>query len=57
MNIGDGIDYHQRFSENVGDLIQDTLELLEKRESTLNQLTTTLKTLQEVGFGVYLDKK
>ena len=31
MNIGDGIDYHQRFSENVGDLIQDTLELLEKR--------------------------
>ena len=31
VNIGDGIDYHQRFSENVGDLIQDTLELLEKR--------------------------
>ena len=22
VNIGDGIDYHQRFSENVGDLIQ-----------------------------------
>ena len=22
MNSGDGIDYHQRFSENVGDLIQ-----------------------------------
>ena len=22
MNSGDGIDYHQRFSENIGDLIQ-----------------------------------
>ena len=22
VNIGDGIDYHQRFSENVGDLIR-----------------------------------
>ena len=47
MNIGDGIDYHQRHTENVGDLIQvrlnlsrtelidphpqETLELLEKR--------------------------
>ena len=31
VNVGDGIDYHQRFHENVGDLIQDTLEVLEKR--------------------------
>lgn len=31
MNVGDGIDYHQRFHENVGDLIQETLEVLEKR--------------------------
>ena len=31
MNSGDGIDYHQRFHENLGDLIQETLELLEKR--------------------------
>ena len=31
MNCGDGIDYHQRFQENIGDLIQDTLEILEKR--------------------------
>ena len=22
MNSGDGIDYHQRFGENIGDLIQ-----------------------------------
>ena len=31
VNVGDGIDYHQRFHENVGDLIQETLEVLEKR--------------------------
>jgi len=31
LNIGDGIDYHQRHTENVGDLIQETLELMEKR--------------------------
>ena len=31
MNSGDGIDYHQRYEENLGDLIQSTLELLEKR--------------------------
>jgi hypothetical protein len=31
LNSGDGIDYHQRFGENIGDLIQDTLELLERR--------------------------
>ena len=31
LNSGDGIDYHQRYQENVGDLIQDTLEVLEKR--------------------------
>ncbi|TRY76855.1 hypothetical protein TCAL_03526, partial [Tigriopus californicus] len=31
LNSGDGIDYHQRFHENIGDLIQETLEILEKR--------------------------
>ena len=31
VNSGDGIDYHQRFHENIGDLIQETLEVLEKR--------------------------
>ena len=31
VNIGERIDYHQRFHENIGDLIQDTLEVLEKR--------------------------
>ena len=31
VNIGEKIDYHQRFHENIGDLIQDTLEVLEKR--------------------------
>jgi hypothetical protein len=31
VNVGDSIDYHQRFHENVGDLIQETLEVLEKR--------------------------
>lgn len=31
INSGDGIDYHQRFHENVGDLIQETLEILERR--------------------------
>jgi hypothetical protein len=31
VNYGDGIDYHQRFDENVGDLIEETLQLLERR--------------------------
>ncbi|XP_071750229.1 LOW QUALITY PROTEIN: parkin coregulated gene protein homolog [Lepeophtheirus salmonis] len=31
VNIGDSIDYHQRFEENLGDLIQETLELMERR--------------------------
>ena len=31
VNTGDGIDYHQRHQENIGDLIQETLEILEKR--------------------------
>jgi len=31
LNTGDGIDYHQRYQENIGDLIQETLEILEKR--------------------------
>lgn len=31
LNVGDAIDYHQRFHTNVGDLIQETLEVLEKR--------------------------
>ena len=31
VNTGDGIDYHQRFQENIGDLIQEPLEILEKR--------------------------
>ena len=31
VNTGDGIDYHQRYQENIGDLIQETLEILEKR--------------------------
>jgi hypothetical protein len=30
LNIGDGIDYHQRKQENIGELIQDTLEILEQ---------------------------
>ena len=30
MNCGDGIDYSQRKRENVGDLIQETLEVLER---------------------------
>lgn len=29
-NIGDKIDYSQRKNENLSDLIQDTLEILEK---------------------------
>ncbi len=29
VNIGDHIDYSQRKNENIGDLIQSTLELLE----------------------------
>ncbi|RDD46859.1 Parkin coregulated gene protein-like protein [Trichoplax sp. H2] len=31
MNIGDGIDYGQQKRENIGDLINETLEELEKR--------------------------
>ena len=30
INSGDGIDYSQQKRENVGDLIQETLEALEK---------------------------
>jgi hypothetical protein len=30
VNIGDQIDYGQRKKENLGDLIMETLELLEK---------------------------
>lgn len=30
INTGDGIDYSQRKRENVGDLIQETLEMLER---------------------------
>jgi hypothetical protein len=30
-NLGDGIEYSQRRLNNLGDLIQDTLELLERR--------------------------
>ena len=30
MNIGDKIDYGQRKNENLSDLIQETLEVLEK---------------------------
>lgn len=30
MNIGDKIDYAQKLNKNLGDLIQETLELFEK---------------------------
>lgn len=30
-NLGDGIEYGQRRMANIGDLIQETLELLERR--------------------------
>ena len=30
VNIGDGIDYHQSHEDNLGDLIQETLELFER---------------------------
>jgi len=30
VNSGDGIDYSQRKRENLGDLIQETLEVLER---------------------------
>ena len=30
MNCGDSIDYGQRKQENVGDCIEETLEILEK---------------------------
>lgn len=30
VNIGDGIDYSQQKRENIGDLIQETLEAFEK---------------------------
>ena len=30
MNSGDGIDYAQQKKENIGDLIDETLELFEK---------------------------
>lgn len=31
MNSGDGIDYSQQKRENIGDLVQETLEHFEKR--------------------------
>ena len=30
VNIGDKIDYGQRYNTRIGELIQDTLEILEK---------------------------
>lgn len=30
MNTGDGIDYAQQRDENIGDLVQQTLEILER---------------------------
>lgn len=30
MNCGDAIDYAQQKKENIGDLVQETLEILEK---------------------------
>ena len=30
VNFGDGIDYGQQKKQNLGDLIQETLEILEK---------------------------
>lgn len=30
MNCGDGIDYSQQKRENIGDLVQETLEVLER---------------------------
>lgn len=30
-NLGDGIEYSQRRMSNLGDLIQDTLEMLERK--------------------------
>ena len=29
-NLGDGIDYSQKNNDNVGDMIQETLELMER---------------------------
>jgi len=36
LNIGDQIDYGQRKNRNVGELIQDTLEMLETKNSYQN---------------------
>jgi hypothetical protein len=36
QNLGDGIDYRQRKKINIGDLIQETLELFEQTGGEVN---------------------
>ncbi len=38
INIGDKIDYGQRKKKNLGDLIQETLEIMEMNGGEVNQI-------------------
>ena len=40
LNSGDGIDYSQQKRENIGDLVQETLEALEKRGGPMRSSTS-----------------
>jgi hypothetical protein len=53
-NLGDGIEYGQRRMANLGDLIQDTLELLERRggEDAFINIKYLIPTYQSVCLGV-----
>ena len=59
VNVGDSIDYHQRFHENVGDLIQETLEVLKKPFVSIeNQLQcdqTNISKMTKIDFNQFFN--
>lgn len=52
-NLGDGIEYNQRRSANVGDLIQETLEMLERKggDDAFINIKYLIPTYQSVVLG------
>ena len=49
INIGDHIDYGQRKKKNLGDLIQETLEIMEMRQKKRAQVDNyTTKKISQV---------
>ena len=59
VNVGDSIDYHQHFRENVGDLVQETLEVLEKSfvliENQLQCDQTNISKMTKIDFNQFFN--